>query len=99
MSSFGTNPIVVDAAMTAGFRSSYPYAGGFPGPLRIQKIQYLATAAGSVVITDPISGDTLFTLEAEAAGSVELNFFAAPRVVADFEVSTLPNGSVEIYLA
>lgn len=98
MSSFDRNPVVVDAVMASGFRASV--ASPFGNVIRIEKLEWIGpTAAGTVTITDPVSSNTLFEMSAPSAGGTYvLDFVANPRIVADFQVSALPSGTLYLYL-
>ena len=100
------NPILVTAAMAAGYKASTATQGpaglGAFSYLLIEKViwQNPSAVGDTAGIIDPITNAVLLPLRCEAAGiSQVFDWTAKPKRWADFQVNQVSSGSLYIYLA
>src|SRR5271157_483725 len=99
--SLTTNPIVVTAAMTAGYKAGVAASlGTLLGPVLVEKEYWEnpGNVGDTVVITDPQSGRNILTLRCEVAGQSQLvDWTSHPKMLADFQVQTIASSTLYIY--
>ena len=105
------NPIVITGSMATSYKTQLaaaaPNAGknntsyGTLTTLIVEKIYWAnpASVGQSITIGDPISGLTLAYLQCEVAGSaILLDWQSNPKIWQDFELNSMPSGTLYIYL-
>lgn len=89
---FNANPLKIDTNMAGG--------AGVGRLLRVTQIVWIVGATGgNLIITEPTSGKTLAEFADAAANTEVSQSFAVPRKWRDFEIASVPSGTVYVFLA
>lgn len=95
-----TTPIIITAPMAASYKVLTAATLGALSTIRIEKIYWKgpANASDTFMITDAF-GDELFSGVASAANVSQIfDWSTHPKLVADFRLSQISSGTIEIYL-
>jgi hypothetical protein len=94
------NPMVITSSMSQGYKAATASALGSPTLLKIEKIYWEnpANSGDTISIGDPASGLILLVLRCESANQSQIvDFTANPKLWRDFEINSVPSGTLYIY--
>ena len=98
--SLASNPMVISGSMSQGYKAATAAALGTLRTLLVEKIYWEnpANVGDTISIGDPVSGLVLLVLRCEVANQSQLiDFTSNVKVWQDFEINSLPSGTLYIY--